>query len=115
MVKAFIQMDDSDITLDLRRSNGSAKSATFDAFWIEFQAYLDEITLAVDVRWHGEALHMLFTVSLCHLPNLIAERLAKKFQEDMPALPSLEWICIQFWPSNPYTEQALRYTGCFLV
>ena len=90
VVKALIQMSDSDIILDLWRSNGSTKSTTFDAFWNELQAYLHEITLAVDERWHGEALHMPFAVSLHHLRNLIAERLAKRFQEDMPTLPSLE-------------------------
>ena len=33
----------------------------------------------------------------------------------MPPVPSQDWIRLQFWPSNVYTEQALRYTGRFNV
>ena len=73
VVKALIQMDDSDIIPGLWRSNVSAKSITSDAFRNELQAYLVEITLAVDQRWHGEVLHMSVTVSLRHLRNLTTE------------------------------------------
>lgn len=33
----------------------------------------------------------------------------------MPAFPSTEWIRLQFWPSNPYSGSALKYTGQFQV
>jgi len=33
----------------------------------------------------------------------------------MPPIPSAEWIRLQFWPSNPYSGSALRYTGQFQV
>ena len=59
VVNALIQMDDSGIILYLQQSKGFANSTTFDAFWNELQAYLDEITLAVDERQHGEALTCL--------------------------------------------------------
>ena len=33
----------------------------------------------------------------------------------MPAVPSISWVRLQFWPANPYTERAIRYTGLFSV
>eukprot|EP00731_Ephydatia_muelleri_P008707 Em0004g1045a len=33
----------------------------------------------------------------------------------MPAVPSISWVRLQFWPANPYTERAIRYTGLFNV
>ena len=77
--------------------------------------YFDEAILAVDERRHGEALHMPLAISLRHLRELIIARLKDKFPEDLPPIPSLEWIRLQFWPANPYTETAVRYTGKFKV
>ena len=52
VAQAVISIDDPDIVLDLRKANGNPKSTTFDRFWQEVQAYLDEMTLAVDDRRH---------------------------------------------------------------
>ena len=73
------------------------------------------ITLAVDDRRHGERLHMPLAISVRHLREQIIERLHKAYPEVMPAVPSEEWIRLQFWPTNPYTSQALRYSGHFKV
>ena len=40
------------------------------------------------------------------LRNIIVSRLP----EGMP-IPSTEWIRLQFWPSNPYANVAVQYTG----
>ena len=112
---ALIEMSDTDIILDLRKTNGSAKSTKFEKFWEEMQSYFDETTLAVDERRHSEVLHMPFAISLHHLRELITTRLNEKFPEITPPVPSLEWIRLQFLPANPYTERALRYTGQFKV
>ena len=95
VAQAVISINDPDIILDLRKANGNPKSTTFDTFWQEVQAHLDDITLAVDEQ--------------------IIERLHKAYPEVMPAVPSEEWIRLQFWPTNPYTSQALRYSGRFQV
>lgn len=58
---------------------------------------------------------MPFAKSLRHLRQLISDRLKAKYPEDCPPLPCLEWIRLQFWPSNQYTKQALQYTGKFEV
>ena len=115
LAQALIEMSDTDITLDLQGMNGSAKSSKFDKFWEELQLYFDESILAVDERRHGDALHMPLAVSLRHLREMITSRLKEKFPEDIPPVPSLEWIRLQFWPANPYTETAVHYTGQFKV
>ena len=109
---ALIEMSDTDIILDLRKT---AKSTKSEKFWEEMQSYFDETTLAVDERRHSEVLHMPFAISLRHLRELITTRLNEKFPEITPPVPSLEWIRLQFWSANPYTERALRYTGQFKV
>ena len=108
---AVISVDDPDIIL----ANGNPSSTIFDTFWQELQAYLDELLLAVDDRRHGEALHMPLAISVRHLREKIIERLHSAYETVMPAVPSEEWIRLQFWPPNPYTSQALRYSGRFQV
>ena len=90
VTRAFLDVNDPDIVLDLRRLNGKPNSTTFDAFWSELQFYLDEINLAVDERRHGDTLHMPFAISLRHLQEIISERLQQKFPESTPAVPSVE-------------------------
>ena len=50
-----------------------------------------------------------------HLQELISDRLHEKHPGEYLPVPSLEWIRLQFWPSNQYTIRALRYTGRFEV
>ena len=115
VVKAILEVNDPQIILDLRECNGKVNASNFDKFWEELQVFLDEITLAVDERRHGDVLHMPFASSLCHLREIIAERLKVKYPENCPPLPSLEWVRLQFWPSNQYTTTALKYTAKFRV
>ena len=92
-------------------------SSPFDYFWEELQAYLDEITPAVDERRHSEVLHMQYAVSVrhCHLHEVIAERLQQKFPDTTPVIRSSEWLRLQFWSANPFTNTAIHYTGRFNV
>ena len=95
----LLEVDDPNVVLDLRQLNGKPNATNFDAFWLELQSYLDEIDPAIDERRHGETLHMPFVTSICHLQDIIIERLQQK-SSDTPAIPSTEWIRLQFWPSN---------------
>ena len=115
VVQAVISVDDPDIVLDLRKANGNPSSTIFDCFWQELQAYLDELLVAVDDRQHGETLHMPLAISIRHLREKIIERLRLTHVNEMPVVPSEEWIRLQFWPPNPYTSQALHYSGRFQV
>lgn len=48
--KALLDLDDTEIIMDLREMIGNPKSTKFDAFWNELGDYLKEITTAVDER-----------------------------------------------------------------
>ena len=93
---------------------GKPNSTMFDEFRNELQMYLDETTLAVDERKHEHVMHMPLPISIRHLQELIEERL-KRSTDSTPTIPTQEWIYLQFWPSNPYSEAALRHTGWFKV
>ena len=108
VAKAVLRFEDLELVLDLRRANGNPQSTIFDVFWKELQHYLDEVT-AVGERRHGDILYTPLAISVCHLQKLIKKRLEEKFPVSTPAIPSQEWICLQFSPANPFTEKALCY------
>ena len=76
---------------------------------------LDEVTLAVDERRHGDVMHMPLAISVRNLQEIISGRLMEKLPDFLPLIPSQEWLRLQFWPANPYTDRAIRYTGQFKV
>ncbi|SMN01555.1 hypothetical protein SPONL_2127 [uncultured Candidatus Thioglobus sp.] len=115
IAQALVHLDDPDILLDLRKLNGKVKNTAFDHFWEELQLYLDELNPAVDERRHSAVLHMPIAISIRHLREIISDRLSSKFPGEEKGIPSLEWIRYQFWPRNPYSSSALRYTGKFDV
>lgn len=115
VAKALVHLDDPDILLDLRKLNGKVKSTAFDPFWDELQLYLDELNPAVDERRHSTVLHMPIAISIRHLRDIISGCLVLKFPGEEKDIPGLEWIRYQFWPRNPYSSSALRYTGNFAV
>ena len=51
---ALLNAGEQSLVFDLRKLNGRPRSATFDVFWDELTAYLQEVTPAVDERRHGE-------------------------------------------------------------
>ena len=87
VAQARLAINNPDIVLDLQRFNGKPDSTIFNDFWRELETYLDEINPAIERR-HGEMLHMPSTVSLCHLHEIIDERLRQKFPEATSAIPS---------------------------
>ena len=115
VAKAVLAVENPDIILDLRSLNGKPKSALFDSFWAELSSFLEEINPAVDDCRHGETLHMPIAVSIRHLREVIEERLQLRFPDGKKAIPSEEWIRLQFWPKNPFCSSALRHTGRFDV
>ena len=99
----------------MRKLNGRPFSSKFDMFWLELQKYLEEIGPAVQERRHGEAMYMPVAISVNHLREIISRRLQDRFTDEEVPIPSSEWIRLQFWPRNPYTATALRYTGKYDV
>lgn len=107
------ELDDPEIMYDLRILNGKVKSSKYNPFWDELALYLEELTPAVDEHRHSDTLHMSVAVSLRHLRDLVKVRLEKYPADEDKQCPSLEWIHLQFWPPNPYSSIALRYTSRF--
>ena len=68
---------------------------------------------AVDDRRHSEIPHMPVAISLHHLLTLVKSRLQQKYpnNESKLQVPSVEWLCLQFWPNNAYSTSTLRHTG----
>ena len=98
----------------MRELNGNPQSTRFDVIWGELGQYLEDTTMAVDERQHSNIMHIPLAISVQHLRETISEHLQQKHSTLLP-IPSLEWIRLQFWPSNPYATSALRYSGRFKV
>ena len=103
----LVTSDDPFILLDMRALNGKPGSTKFDTFWDEVDKLVLE-NAAVQERRHGDCLYLPIAMSVEDLGNMIVIRLP----EGTP-IPSIEWIRLQFWPSNPYANVAVCYTGQF--
>ncbi|KAK6177156.1 hypothetical protein SNE40_015315 [Patella caerulea] len=109
-VEEVISLQDPELTWDLRKMNGNARNSKFDIFWTELDNYFNEINLAVHERRHGQHMYLPYAISIEDLVSIIKKRLP----ENTP-IPSNEWVRLQFWPTNPNTITALRYTARFEV
>ena len=105
----LLEGQDSDLIYDLRKNNGHPADPKFDAFWEELQKYLDEKS-AVHERRQSEIQYLPFAISVEDLRNQILERLPPGSDA-----PSVSWIRLNFFPSNPYNKSAINYTGRFRV
>ena len=110
----IFELDEPEILVDLRHMK-RPKSTIFDKFWEEVKLYLDEITPACDDRRHGHILHMPIAISVRNLCEFIAERVKSKYSDEVVAIPSEEWVRLQFSPCNPYTSNSIRHTGRFEI
>ena len=95
--------------------NGKPNSTVFERFWDEVSLYLEEITPACDDCRHGNTLHMPIAISVSNLRDIIEGRLSSKFPSEGIAIPSVEWIRLQFSLLNPYAANSIRNTGRFEV
>ena len=103
-------MEDPDVVSDLRCHNGIERSK-FDVFWDHCERFLNEdIAVAVDDRRHGQITHLARAISLCDFRDQVKDRCPAN-----TAIPSVEWLRLQFWPKTPAASQRMRYTGKFKV
>ena len=93
----------------MRETNGHKEHSNFDEFWDKTNKLFEEYQTAIDERRHGTYHYLPFAIS-------IRERIeqGKQWKPDITT-PSEEWVWLQFMPQNPYTTQALRYTGWFPI
>ena len=78
----------------------------FEVFRSEAQKYInEELGVAVDDRRHGEV-HLAKAISIRDLTEQVSHRCPPD-----TAIPSEEWLRLQFWPKTPKTRVSLQYTG----
>ena len=103
-------MEDSDIITDLRSLNTN-ESSKYDIFWEECKKFLaEDISTAVDDRRHGQITHLARAISVRDFVDQVKSRCPAG-----TAIPSLEWVRLQFWPKTPSAKVSLHYTGQFKV
>ena len=101
-------MEDTDIVLDLRASNGRQDNR-FDVFWNECQTFLNEdLGTAVDDRRHDLITHLACAISIRDLVEQVKQRCPPH-----TLIPSNEWVRLQFWPKTPTATKAVQHTGRF--
>ena len=105
VAEVIAEVQDPEIILDLRKNNGKVQSS-FDDFWAELQKFLDEIVTPVNERRHGDTMYLPLAISIRDLREQICERLSKRFPDVTKCVPSEEWLWLQFWPKNPYANNA---------
>ena len=99
----------SDLIFDLRNNNGRPSDPKFEPFRDELQKYLDEKS-AVHERRQSDIQYLPFVIYVEDLRDQILERMPPG-----SATPSLSWLRLNFFPSNPYNKAASNYTGRFHV
>ena len=95
-IRQYIDMEDSDIITDLRTLNTN-ESSKYDIFWEECKKFLaEDISTAVDETRHCQVTHLAQAISVRDLVDQVKSRCSEGTD-----IPSLEWVCLQFWPKTP--------------
>ena len=82
----------------------------YDIFWKECKKFLaEDISTAVDNRWHRQVTHWTQAISIRDLVDQVSSC------PEGIGIPSLEWVCLQFWPKAPSARVSLHYAGQFQV
>ena len=104
-------MEDISVIPDLRAHNSRQAPSKYNSFWEECNKFLSEdIGTAVDDRRHGQVTHLARAISVRDL----VEQVKRRCPEDV-AIPSVEWVRLQFWPKTPFSRSSLQYTKRFEI
>ena len=84
-------------------------------FWSEAEKYINEdLGVAVDDCRHGDVTHLAKAIFIRDLREQVSLRCPSG-----AAIPSEEWLRLQFWPKTPKACVSLHYTGrlnvCFMI
>ncbi|KAK6189772.1 hypothetical protein SNE40_001768 [Patella caerulea] len=107
--KYILSSDDADLLYDLRSNNGRPQNEKFDPFWEALAKYLDTSSV-VHERRHGDHTYLPVAISMEDL----REQVANTLPPECP-VPSVSWLRMNFWPTDPHTQSASHYTGRFKV
>ena len=107
-VQLMFELGDPELITDLRKIN-EGRMSSYDLFWEYALKYLEGIAqesiLAVDERRHNIFQHLAIAISIRDFRNQVL----KICPLNIPT-PSLQWICLQFWPKNPTYRNSLQFT-----
>ena len=107
----LVDMEDSEIIVDLRHHNHKQSVSKYEKFWVECEKFLHEdVGTAVDDRRHGEVTHLARAISLRDFCDQVKARLSAEAD-----IPSIEWIRLQFWPKTPKAQASLQHNSRFKV
>lgn len=98
--KFIIEADDPELLWDLRTNNGRPTNEKFNSFWEALIQFIKRESV-VHARRFGNHTYISTVISL--------EDLRKQVQKTLPAdtpVPSLSWLRLNLWPSNPYSSSA---------
>ena len=109
IAKLILTSDGPEIIIDLRKINGRKEHSNFTEFWDKINELFEEYQTVVHERRRGTYHYLTFAISIRELIEQVKQR-----KPDITT-PSERWVRLQFTPQNPYTTQALRYTGRFPV
>ena len=102
-----MELEDPRTLVDLREVKHPELRSKFDVFWEEAHKYINEdLGAAVDDRRHGEVTHLAKAISIRDLREQVSARCPPD-----TAVPSEEWLRLQFWPKTPKACVSLHYTG----
>ena len=106
-LRLALDAQDPELVYDLRGNCNNGRPEKYQQFWDGAKAFLNEQSLnAADSRRHGAVTHMAAAISV----RDFVEQVRKRLPGDTP-IPSVEWVRLQFWPSNAYNKVAENYSG----
>ena len=104
-VRQPIDLQDPDIVYDLRE-HLPGRPTKYEDFWNATEAYLQEIVqTTVQERRHDA---VMYTASAISAPSLLR---AVATRNPDCAVPSAQWLRLQFWLKDPTRKTALQHTG----
>ena len=112
-VSRILDEEDPDLIWDLRCNNGRPEQC--NDFLQQCQQYINaSVDTAVDDRRHdvvaGNADVVTHLATALSVRDLHEQQVSKQCPEGT-AIPSIQWLRIQFWPRRPTAKTASRYTG----
>ncbi|CAB4395230.1 unnamed protein product [Rhizophagus irregularis] len=112
-VRLALELEDPEITIDLREHN-DGQPGKYNDFWKITAQFLagkaaDTVT-AVDECRHDTVVHLATAISVNDLLHKIKHECSPEI-----LIPSAQWLRLQFWPKNPTWFSSLQFTGRLLL
>lgn len=106
--KFFMEVDEPNLLLNLRTSNGNPSSMKVDEFWEEICVMFNKYQTAVHKHRHNPVSYLQFAISIRELIERVKKRSGI-------LTPLQEWVYLQFSPINLCTNNAMKYIGHFEI